>query len=406
MLMGLVLYPYVYLLARAAFLEQSSYMLEVSRVLGRGPVRTFVTVSLPIARPAIAVGVALALMETLNDFGTVDFFAIHTLTAGLYDVWLGMGNLGGAAQIATVMLTFVILLLTLEYIGRRNRGYYQSLRRFHAAPRIQLTGWQRWIAFSLCAMPVTAGFVIPVMLLLNYATIYFDQSWTSAFRQYALNSLILSFSAAFISVMLAIVIAYTRRLRKGTALLVASRISSLGYAVPGAVLAIGVIIPMAALDNSIDTMARKYLGFSTGLLLSGTMFALIFAYVVRFMAVSIGSVESSLSKISESMDMAARTLGYTASGTLRRFHLPLISGGIITAALVVFVDCMKELPATLILRPFNFETLATNVYQFASDEMIGESALGSLIIVLAGIIPVILMSWTIAHSRRLGTVEV
>lgn len=401
MLMGLVLYPYVYLLARAAFLEQSSYLLEVSRALGRGPVRTFFTVSLPIARPAIAVGVALALMETLNDFGTVDFFAIHTLTAGLYDVWLGMGNLGGAAQIATVMLTLVILLVTLEFIGRRNRGYHQSSRRFHSAPRIKLEGWSRWLAFLLCAAPVTAGFIIPVILLINFAIIYFDQSWTAAFRQYALNSFTLSFIAAIVAVMLAIVIAYTRRLRKGKALLIASRIASLGYAVPGAVLAIGVIIPMAALDNSIDALARTYLGFSTGLLLSGTMFALIFAYVVRFMAVSIGSVESSLSKISESMDMAARTLGYTASGTLRKFHLPLIRGGIITAALIVFVDCMKELPATLILRPFNFETLATNVYQFASDEMIGESALGALIIVLTGIIPVILMSWTITHSRRL-----
>ncbi len=405
MLMGLVLYPYVYLMARAAFLEQSKYLIEVSRLLGRGPVRTFLHVSLPIARPAIAVGVALALMETLNDFGTVDFFAIQTLTAGLYDVWLGMGNLGGAAQIASIMLTFVIVLISLEYIGRRNRKFYQSARRFHGTERTPLVGVYRWIAFALCALPVVAGFLIPLALLMKHTINYFHVSWTPEFERYALNSFLLSAGAAVIAVTLATVIAYARRLASGRALLVASRIASLGYAVPGAVLAIGVIIPFAAFDNALDALARETLGVSTGLLLSGTVFALIFAYVVRFMAVSIGSVESSFSKVSESMDMAARTLGHNALSTLIKFHLPLLKGGILTAALVVFVDCMKELPATLILRPFNFETLATHVYQFASDEMIEESALGSLVIVLTGLIPVVVLSRTITASRNLPQLE-
>jgi len=400
LMMGLVLYPYVYLLARAAFLEQSPNQFEASRLLGNSQFKTFLKVSLPVARPAIVVGVALALMETLNDFGTIDFFAIQTLTAGLYDVWLGMGNLGGAAQIATTMLTFVILLLSLEYFGRRRQRFYQSGQRFKVKTRIRPPGRQAWWLTLFCAVPVIAGFVIPVGLLLKLAIVYFDESWTTEFRHYALNSLLLSFTAAIVAILIALLITYTRRLNsRSRKMMIISRLASLGYAVPGAVLAVGVIIPFAAWDNWLDALARQWFGFSTGLLLSGTVFAVIFAYVVRFLAVSIGSIESSLSKVSESMDMAARTLGYPAHKVLTKFHLPLIRGGILTAGMVVFVDSMKELPATLILRPFNFETLATYVYQFASDEMIGESALGALFIVLAGLIPVILLSRTIARSN-------
>lgn len=399
LLMGLVLYPYVYLLARAAFLEQSPNLFEASRLLGHSPRRTFLTVSLPIARPAIVVGTALALMETLNDFGTIDFFAIRTLTAGLYDVWLGMGNLGGAAQISTTMLSFVILLLSLEYFGRRKQRFYQSARRFSDKTRVHLSRRKAWWLTLFCAIPVIAGFFIPVLLLIKLAIVYFEVSWTAEFRNYALNSLLLSTGAAMMTLAIAIIIAYARRLhRSSKSILIASRLASLGYAVPGAVLAVGVIIPFAAMDNFIDALMRKHFDYSSGLLLSGTVFAIIFAYVVRFLAVSIGSIESSLSKVSESMDMAARTLGYSASTVLIKLHLPLIKGGILTAGMVVFVDSMKELPATLILRPFNFETLATQVYQFASDEMIGESALGSLFIVLVGMLPVIYLSRSIAGS--------
>ena len=404
LLMGLVLYPYVYLLARAAFLEQSPNLFEVSRLLGHSPGRSFLTVSLPIARPAIVVGVALALMETLNDFGTIDFFSIRTLTAGLYDVWLGMGNLGGAAQISTTMLSFVILLLSLEYFGRRKQRFYQSSRRFGHTNRVHLSGRKAWWLTLFCAVPVMAGFFIPVLLLIKLAISYFEVSWTADFRHYALNSLMLSTAAALITISIAILVAYTRRLhRESKSILIASRLASLGYAVPGAVLAVGVIIPFAAVDNYIDSLMRDWFDYSSGLLLSGTVFSIIFAYVVRFLAVSIGSIESSLSKVSESMDMAARTLGYSAQKVLIKLHLPLIKGGILTAGMVVFVDSMKELPATLILRPFNFETLATHVYQFASDEMIGESALGALLIVLVGMLPVIYLSRTIAASSNRTT---
>ncbi len=402
MLMGLVLYPYVYLMARASFLEQSSYLSDVSRLSGRNMIQTFFYVSLPIARPAIAIGVALALMETLNDFGTVDYFAIRTLTAGLYDVWLNMGNLGGAAQIASVMLTFVILLLSLEIFGRRKQRFYQGASRFSRRQRYALPPLIKWMITLICGTPVVLGFLLPFLMLVNYAVRYFEQSWSAEFTGYIFNSLFVSTVAALICAVLAVLICYSRRLHKGAVNTFASHIASLGYAVPGAVLAVGIVIPLAGFDNAIDALFRAQFGFSTGLLLTGTTFALILAYVIRFLAISIGSVASSMSKISESVDMAARTLGNPAFRTLRLFHLPLLKNGVVTAALIVFVDCMKELPATLLLRPFNFETLATTVYQFASDELIEQSALGALVIVMVGLFPVILLSKTISHSHQLA----
>ena len=399
-LMGLVLYPYVYLLARSAFLEQSVNVLEVSRVLGRGPWRTFRTVSLPAARPAIAVGVSLALMETLNDYGTVDFFAVYTMTTGLVDVWLGMGSLTGGAQIATTMLVFVIALISLERISRRHQKVYQqSSSRFRPLPTYPLKGSRAGFAIAVCALPVVAGFLIPVLVLGRLAVVYFDESWTPAFQTYVFNSLMLSALAALLALGVALFIAYSRRLHGGRLLALATRVAALGYAVPGVVLAVGILAPFAAFDNALDALLRETLGISSGLLLSGTIVAVLFAYVVRFLAVALGQVESSLEKISPSVDMAARTLGYRAGQTLVRYHLPLIRGGMLTAVMIVFVDCMKELPATLLLRPFNFETLATHVYQFASDEMLGEAALGSLTIVAVGLVPVLLLSRMISQSR-------
>lgn len=398
-MMSLVLYPYVYLLSRTAFLEQSPSVLEISRTLGCGTWATFFRVSLPMARPSIAVGVALALIETLNDFGTVDYFAVRSLTAGIYDVWLGMGNLGGAAQIATVMLIFVIALITIERTGRRHRRHFQTSRRDQALPEYALHGWRGAGACFTCLLPIVAGFVLPAVVLLTYAIIYLDISWTPEFHVYARNSLTLSGGAAGLSLLIGIILTYSQRLKRNAALAAAVRFTSLGYAVPGAVLAIGVIIPFAGLDNAIDAFMREHFSVSTGLILSGTVFAVIFAYVVRFLAISIGAIETSLARVTPTMDMSARTLGHSPASTLVRVHLPLIRGGLLTGALVVFVDCMKELPATLILRPFNFETLATYVYQFASDELLEECALGALMIVAAGLLPVILLSRIISRSR-------
>ena len=399
-MMSLVLYPYVYLLSRAAFLEQSVGLLDASRTLGRGPWATFLHVSLPMARPSIATGVALALMETLNDVGTVDFFAVHTLTLGIYDVWLNMGNIGGAAQIAMVMLVFVIILLTVERQSRRRHKHYQTSGRLKALPVHRLEGARARLAFVACLLPVAAGFVIPMIVLVSNSLRYFDESWTPEFLHYALNSLILSSTAAVAALGVALLLAYGRRLVGGRMVGAAVSFASFGYAVPGAVLAIGVIIPLAGFDNALDAFMREHFGISTGLLFSGTVFAILFAYVVRFLAVALGSVDSSLSKITPAMDMAARTLGHGPMSTFFKVHLPLIRGGVLIGVLVVFVDCMKELPATLILRPFNFDTLATYVYQFASDELIEQASLGALGIVAAGLIPVVVLSRVITATRQ------
>ncbi len=396
--MSFVLYPYVYLLTRAAFHEQTSSVLEVSRTLGRGPWQTFLTVALPLARPAIVVGIALAMMETLADFGTVDYFAVNTLTVAVFNVWLGMGNAGGAAQIALVMLGFVVLLITLERIGRQGRQYHHTSSRYQSPPRVRLRGAPKLAAFLVCALPITIGFLIPAGVLLRHAIVFFDESWNQAFFAFARNSLTLSAVAALAAVSIAVFLAYGRRL-SGRGFGVLSRIALLGYAVPGAVLAVGVLIPFARLDNMIDAIARDMFGVSTGLILSGTIFALVFAYVVRFLAVGFGAVEASLGKIRPSMDMAARSLGAGPGRTLWRIHLPLVRGSLIAAGTIVFVDSMKELPATLILRPFNFDTLATHVYQFASDELLEQSALSALTIVIAGILPVIILSRALRETR-------
>ena len=400
-MMTLVMYPYVYMLSRAAFMEQSPHMLDAVRVLGHNAWSSFFRISLPLARPAIAVGLALVMMEVMNDFGTVDYFAVRNLTAGLYDVWLGMGNLGGGAQIASVMLIFVAILITLERLGRRQQAQYQSSRRFQRLPSYTLSGWRASLALLVCMLPLVLGFLLPAGVLFWYAIGYFEQSWTAEFRTYALNSIALSSSASGIALLIGIFLAYSRRLNNNRCLTGAVHLAGLGYAMPGAVLAIGVMIPLSRFDNTLDAWMRDLFDVSTGLLLSGTVFAILFAYVVRFLAVALGAVESSLAKVTPSMDMAARSLGHGPLATLRRVHLPLIRGGLLTAALVVFVDCMKELPATLVLRPFNFDTLATHVYQFASDELLEQSALAALLIVLVGLLPVIGLSYSIARSRDL-----
>ena len=402
LMIGLVLYPYVYLLGRAAFLEQSPSLFAVSRSLGHSALSTFFRVVLPIARPAIAVGLSLVLMETLNDFGTVDFFAVQTLTRGLFDTWMNLGNLGGAAQIATTMLIFVVILVTLERYSRRRQQQYAARDNRDPIHRFTMSFPRQMICVVVCAVPLVFGFIIPGATLGYYAWEYFDVSWNPDFIQNTFNSLFLSSAAALTTLIIGVTLAYSRRLHNTRGMQILMRLSSLGYAMPGAVLAVGVIVPLAGFDNWLDSLMRDYLGVSTGLLLSGTAFALIFAYTVRFLAVSAGSVESALQKITPSMDMASRSLGHPPGKTLINVHLPMLRGTLVTAALVVFVDCMKELPATLILRPFNYETLATYVYQFASDEQLYHSALPALIIVVAGIIPIILMNRSISNSRTMA----
>ncbi|QCF25844.1 ABC transporter permease [Hydrocarboniclastica marina] len=399
-MLSLVLYPYVYLLARAAFLEQSPSLFAVSRSLGRSAYKTFLTVVLPIARPAIAVGLSLVLMEALNDFGTVDFFAVRSLTAGLFDTWLNLSNIGGAAQIAVTMLAFVVLLVTLERYSRRRQEQYGSRDHGQQLHRFELSGRRKFLCVLLCLTPVLLGFLLPASVLVTFAWQYFEQSWNIEFFRYSLNSLMLAAFAAISTLSVGLLLAYSRRLQDTRLMRTLIRFSSLGYAMPGAVIAVGVIIPLAAFDNWLDLRMEQWFDVRTGLLLSGTVFAMVYAYTVRFLVVATGSLETGLQRITPSMDMASRSLGFTPGQTLWRVHLPMLRTSLITAALVVFVDTMKELPATLILRPFNFETLATHVYQLASDERLEQSALSALFIVLAGIVPVIVLSRNLTRQAK------
>ena len=398
-MMTLVLYPYVYLLSRAAFLEQSVCVLEVSRTLGKNPWQGFASVALPLARPAIVVGVSLVLMEALNDFGTVDFFAVATFTAGIYDVWLNMNNIAGAAQLACVLLLFVLALIAVERVARRNQRYHHTSSKYSSLPSYRLKSGSGVLAFFTCLAPVGLGFLLPAGVLADYALLHYREALSGQFWTYAGNSLLLSSVTALVAVLIGLFMAYGVRLGGGPAVKAAARLASTGYAVPGAVLAIGVIVPVAGLDNALDALSRNVFGIPLGLLMSGTIFAVVYGYLARFTALSFGTLEAGLAKITPSMDGAARTLGCGPGALLGRVHLPMMQGSVLTAALLVFVDCMKELPMTVILRPFNFETLATYVHQFASDELLEESALGALAIVGVGILPVILLSLTIARSR-------
>tara|TARA_R110000772_G_scaffold191168_1_gene302065 strand:- start:57605 stop:59311 length:1707 start_codon:yes stop_codon:yes gene_type:complete len=397
--MTLVLYPYVYLLARAAFLEQSVCVLEVSRTLGKTAWQSFWNVALPLARPAIVVGMTLAMMEALNDFGTVDFFGVKTFTAGIYDVWLNMDNISGAAQLASVLMIFVVVLVVLERMARRGQRYHHTSSKIQALPSYRLSGVKAALAAVFCALPILLGFVLPASVLLSYAVVFFDVTLKANYLTITLNSISLSLGAAVIAVAIGLVLAYGLRMGSGPLPRAAVRFASIGYAVPGAVLAIGVIVPMAGLDNAIDAFSERVFGVSTGLLFSGTVIAILYGYLARFLALSFGTVEAGLGKVSRNMDGAARTLGANPFQTMSRVHFPLLRTSLLTAGLLVFVDCMKELPITIILRPFGYDTLATFVFQYASDELFEESALGALTIVAAGLIPVVILALTTLRSR-------
>jgi iron(III) transport system permease protein len=396
-MLTLALYPYVYLLTRTAFLEQSASVLEASRSLGRGAWKSFARVSLPLARPAIAAGVALALMETLADFGTVEYFGVVTFTTGIYRTWFGLGEPQAAAQLAALLLMFVLVLILLERsLGRRPDaqplgGRYKPLARY------RLGGGRAALAVLACALPIVAGFLLPAGILAEMAIE--EASFDPAFWTYLRNTLTVAAVTAVVTLATALLLAYGRRLRPSRPVRIGTRVAAMGYAVPGSVIAVGVLMHLGWLDNRIDAWMQAAFGVSTGLLLSGTIAGLVFAYLVRFLAVAYGGVEASLAKITSSMDDAARSLGRRGLSTLLQVHVPLLRGSLLTAALLVFVDVMKELPATLIVRPFDFDTLAVRVYRLASDERLAEAAPGALAIALVGLVPVIVLSIGIARSR-------
>jgi iron(III) transport system permease protein len=395
-----VLYPYVYLLARTAFLERASGMLEAARTLGMGPWRAFFAVSLPLARPAIAAGIALALMETLADYGTVAYFAVDTFTTGIYRAWFSLGDRVAAAQLAAMLLAFVLFLLMVERISRGRARYNDTTGRNRPQAGARLTGFPAVLATLACLLPLLLGFVLPAVLLLRMALSDGDAQFGARFLTLARNSFVLAGATACIGVLLALLMAYGARLSKGALAASLNRLVGLGYAVPGAVIAVGVLIPVTRLDNWLAGQWAHWFGYNPGLLLTGGIAALIYAYLVRFLAVALHTVESSLAKITPSMDDAARSLGLGQGATLRRVHAPLLRGSLLTAGLLVFVDVMKELPATLVMRPFNFDTLATQAYTLASDERLAEASTASLAIVAVGLLPLIALSRQISRARR------
>ncbi|MDR5016095.1 iron ABC transporter permease [Aeromonas veronii] len=393
--LALVLFPYVYLLTRASFLEQSVSLIHSSRLLGCTPWQSFRRLSLPLARPAIMVAVSLVAMETLADFATVHFFAINTLTTAVYDTWLGYGSLATAAKLSCLMLLAVVLLIALERRSRSRQQVFQKSMGHEQPLRYPLKGMSRWLAGLWCWGLVLAGFALPFIILLDYGVRYFELSWTPEFVRFAGNSLAISALTALLAMGIALLLGFFRRLDGGIKSLLPLRIAAMGYAMPGTVLAIGVLVPLTALDFAINDLAEWLGRQGPGLLLTGTITAIVFGYLVRFVAIAIGSVESSMGKISPSLDMAARSLGQGDGGMLRRVHLPLVRRGLFAGAMLVFIESMKELPAALLLRPFNFDTLATHVYQFVSDEMLERGALGAIVIVLVGLLPLIWVNRTL-----------
>ncbi|MFT5394973.1 MAG: iron(III) transport system permease protein [Gammaproteobacteria bacterium] len=398
-MLSLVLYPYIYLLARAAFIEQSVCVLEVSRTLGCNAVDAFRRVALPLARPAIMVGLSLVVMETLADYGTVQYFGVSTFTTGIFRTWFGLGNSLAAAQLSALLLVFVAVFLYLEKRSRKQARYHHTSNRYSSLMQQRLTKGHGLIALTICAAPLVFGFIIPVSLLINWAIDTYADVLGKDFYLLLFHSLLLAFVTSALALAIALFMAYSNRNNQSLLNRILVRFVSMGYAIPGTVIAVGVLIPFAWFDNSLDTLLMENLNISSGLLISGTVFTLVFAYLVRFLAVSINTVEAALGKIKPVMDEVAKTTGMRAGTIVKRIHMPMMRGSLLTALLLVFVDVLKELPATLILRPFNFNTLAVRTYELANEELLAEAAVPALAIVIAGIIPVIIISNSISRSR-------
>ncbi len=390
-MLTLVLYPYVYLLARAAFLQQSGTTFLAARALGKSPWVAFFKVSLPLARPAIAGGVLLAVMETVADFGTVAYFGVQTFATGIYTAWFSMFDRVGAAQLALCLLSFALLLAMLERAQRGRAKYHDPARQSQAMPPLQLKGWQAGFAMFLCGVPVLFGALLPIVILFNMGLGSEQDLLSPRYLGFIRNSLTLAGIAAVVTVSAAVAIGFFQRLQPGRLSRTTGYIARLGYAVPGGVIAVGLLVPFAAFDNALDGWMRRTFDISTGLLITGSIWLLITAYLVRFLAAALGAYEGGQAMVHANMDAAARSLGQTPIGTLRRVHLPILAPSLLTALLIVFVDVMKELPATLIMRPFNFDTLAVQAYRLASDERLNGAAVPSLVIVAMGLLPVILI---------------
>jgi iron(III) transport system permease protein len=401
LVMSSVLYPYVYLACRSMFLMQGRAAADVARTLGAGPLRVFARIQVPMAKPAIMIGLTLVMMETLNDIGAVEYLGVQTLTFSIYDTWLNRGSLAGAAQIACVMLALVALLLFVERRARKRQRFatHKTTAVVADAVRLKLSGMKGALAILFCLLPILLGFVVPVTVLGGFALRRLGDFLQPRLLDALWHSTLVSAAAALITVLLAFVLAYAARTERSRLAHGASRFAALGYGVPGTVLGIGVLIPLAAFDNAFDGFLRQTLGISSGLLLSGTGFAIVYAYTVRFLTMAEGTIDAGFQKLSPHLDMAARTLGRSGPQTLRQVLLPNLRPAVLTAGLLVFIETLKELSATILLRPFNFNTLATLVYEDASRGMAQDAAVAAIIIILAGLIPVLLVSRSLDDKR-------
>ncbi|NNK16732.1 MAG: iron ABC transporter permease [Sulfitobacter sp.] len=399
LMLTLVLYPYVYLLARAAFLQQSGTTFLAARALGSSAWAAFFKVSLPLARPAIAGGVLLAVMETIADFGTVAYFGVQTFATGIYTSWFSLFDRVGAAQLALCLLSFALLLAMLERVQRGRAKYHDPARRAQAMPPAELKGWQAGFAMFACGVPVLFGAVLPIFVLFSMGLGSEQNLLSPRYLNFILNSVTLAGIAAVVTVTAAVAIGFFQRSRPSRLSRGAGYVARLGYAVPGGVIAVGLLVPFAAFDNALDAWMRATFDVSTGLLITGSIWLLVAAYLVRFLAAALGAYEGGQAMVHQNMDAAARSLGQTPIGTLRRVHLPILAPSLLTALLIVFVDVMKELPATLIMRPFNFDTLAVQAYRLASDERLNGAAVPSLLIVAMGLLPVILICRQVGRGK-------
>lgn len=395
----LVLYPYVYLLARTAFLQQSSAAFLAARTLGHSSWSAFWRVSLPTARPLIAAGVLLAVMETIADYGTVAYFSVQTFATGIYTSWFSMADRAAAAQLALCLLGFALLLAVVERVQRGRAKYHQAGKAHIALPPAQLSGWRALCALLLCAVPVTFGFLLPVVVLVTMGLGSEQNLLSRRYVGFITNSLTLAGTAAVVTVLAAIAVGFYQRLRPGLSSGLAGYVARLGYAVPGGVIAVGLMVPFAAFDNALDAWMRARFDYSTGLLVTGSIWLLVGAYMVRFLAAALGAYEGGQSMVHGNMDAAARSLGHGPARTLMRVHLPILTPSLLTALLIVFVDVMKELPATLIMRPFNYDTLAVQAFRLASDERLEGAAVPSLVIMTVGLLPVILICRQVGKKR-------
>jgi len=398
LMLTLVLYPYVYLMARASFMAQAARPFEVARSLGATPLVAFFRVSLPMARPAIAAGTLLVMMETIADFGTVAHFSVRTFATGIYTSWAGLGDRSAAAQLALGLLVFALLVGVLEHLNR-GAATYAAKQRSNPFSRFKLSGWQSFAAQCACGFPVLLGAIIPTLALFMMARGSEQDLLHPRYVMFIQNSIVLAGIAAVITVTAAMLLGTYHRFTRSKVAFTSLFIGRLGYAVPGGVIAVGLLVPFARFDNWLDAQMEAVFGISTGLLISGSIWLMIIAYMIRFLAAGIGAYESGLATVTTNIDAAARVLGRSAWGTVRDVHISMLRPSLLTAALIVFVDTIKELPATLILRPFNYDTLAVHAFRLASDERLEGAAVPSLLIAGIGLIPVILL------MRQLGSSE-